>query len=59
MFNNAPFGFVLCAVVMTFFPGIAVKVNKGVRTGTKSVLAAYAAWQLKRSLRKASKPEGQ
>lgn len=48
MFNNFPAGFLVCAVVMTFFPGVAVKINKGVRTGTRSLLTAYASWQLKR-----------
>lgn len=56
MINNFFVGFVACAVVMTFFPAIGVKINKGVRTGTRSLLKAYTRWQAKRALRKASKP---
>lgn len=56
MINNFVVGFVACAAVMTFFPAIGVKINKGVRTGSKSLVGAYLAWQAKRAARKASKP---
>lgn len=56
MINNFVVGFVACAVVMTLFPSVAVKINKGVRTGIRSALEAYAAWKAKRDLAKARKP---
>lgn len=48
-------GFAACAVVMTLFPSVALKINGAVRVGLEYAKAQYTAWKDRRAA-KAKQP---